>query len=101
MRIEIWRHNWCYQFDQNKRDEVLAARGVDFEEALEIFDTAYFQDESALYENQSRAIGFSRGQLVTLVIEERDDGPNPYTWIVNAWKSTPAERNKYAKYHRG
>jgi hypothetical protein len=51
MRIEIWRHNWCYQFDQNKRDEVLAARGVDFEEALEIFDTAYFQDEPCMKTN--------------------------------------------------
>jgi uncharacterized DUF497 family protein len=95
MVVEIERQGWRYKFDESKRQAVSSARQVDFEQALEIFDGHYFQDPAPLYPGQERATGFAKGALVTLIIEEREDDDGPYTWIVNAWKATAAERKKY------
>jgi uncharacterized DUF497 family protein len=91
----IHQAGWRYRFDEEKCKEVLAARQVDFETAVELFDGHYYQDACPLYPHQERAIGRVGEKLVTIIIEERMDEDGPYTWIANAWKTTLSERKKY------
>jgi len=47
-------------------------RGIGFEEAREVFEHPYYQDQRADDPEQYRAIGWVRGRLFTLIFEVRE-----------------------------
>ena len=70
-------------------------RGVGFEEAQEIFEHPYYQDQRADDPEQYRAIGWVKGRLFTVIFEIREDRMGEYCHLVTLWQATPQERRLY------
>jgi uncharacterized DUF497 family protein len=70
-------------------------RGIGFEEAQEIFQRPYYQDQRSDDPEQYRAIGWVRGRLYTLIFEIRQDRLGEYYRLVTLWTSTHQERKLY------
>ncbi|MBI2374015.1 MAG: BrnT family toxin [Deltaproteobacteria bacterium] len=72
-------------------------RGIGFEEAIEIFEHPYYQDQRSDDPEQYRAIGWVGGKLFSLIFEVREDDEGELYHLVTLWKSTREEENLYAK----
>jgi uncharacterized DUF497 family protein len=70
-------------------------RGIGFEEAREVFEHPYYQDQRSDDPEQYRAIGWVAGLLFTLIFEIRQDRNGEYYHFVTLWRSTPQERQLY------
>jgi len=70
-------------------------RGIGFEEAREILEHPYYQDQRSDDPEQHRAIGWVSGRLYTLIFEIRQDRLGEYCRLVTLWRSTPQERELY------
>jgi uncharacterized DUF497 family protein len=70
-------------------------RGVNFEEAQEIFTRPYCQDRRSDDPEQHRAIGWVRDRLFTPIFEIREDNRGEYDHLVTLWRSTREERELY------
>jgi len=70
-------------------------RGIGFEEAQEIFEHPYYQDQRCDDPEQYRAIGWVQGRLFSLIFEIRDDRLGEYYHLVTLWRATPQERKLY------
>ncbi len=70
-------------------------RGIDFEEAQEIFLSPYYLDQRSDDPEQFRAIGWVRERLFTLIFEIREDRDGEYHHLVTLWRSTPEEHQLY------
>jgi uncharacterized DUF497 family protein len=70
-------------------------RGIDFEEAQEIFRHPYYLDQRNDRPEQFRAIGWVRGRLYSLILELREDKVGEYYRLVTLWKATSEEQMLY------
>jgi uncharacterized DUF497 family protein len=72
-------------------------RGIDFEEAREIFTRPYYQDQRSDLPEQYRAIGWVGDKLYSLIFEVREDDEGELYHLVTLWKSTREEEELYAE----
>ena len=70
-------------------------RKIGFEEALELFDNVFIEDHHIDYPHQWRAIGWVKGELYTVVYEDRKDKDGDYYHFVTLWKATKREKLIY------
>lgn len=70
-------------------------RKIGFEEALELFDSVFIEDQHIDYPHQWRATGWVQGELYTVVYEDRKDKDGQYYHLVTLWKATKREKLIY------
>jgi uncharacterized DUF497 family protein len=83
------------QWDEEKRQRVLAGRKIDFAQLNDLLYQPYVEDQSLDDPQQYRIIGFAAGGLVTFIVEYREDAIGELIWVVTAWKSTTQEEKAY------
>jgi uncharacterized DUF497 family protein len=85
------------KFDKKKSEKLRndPRRKIGFEEAQELFDKVFIEDQHIDYPHQWRATGWVRGKLYTVVYEEREDKEGEYYHLVTHRKATKAERLAY------
>jgi uncharacterized DUF497 family protein len=86
-----------FKFDSTKSRAVKQKHGISLKEAEEIFDQAYVVDQKNDDSQQFRAIGWSRGQLCSVIFEIRQDAEGEYHHLITAWKATKEEQQSYAE----
>jgi uncharacterized DUF497 family protein len=86
-----------FRFSRSKSESLRKnpKRGIGFEEAKEIFDHAYYQDQRSDDPEQYRAIGWVQGRLFSLIFEIREDDRGEYYHLVTLWRATAQERELY------
>ncbi len=72
-------------------------RGIGFEEAKALFETAYIVDRRSDDPEQFRAIGWVNGTLYSVIYEVRQDRDGEFYHLVTLWKATKEERTSYAE----
>lgn len=92
-----------FTFDPTKAASNLAKHGVSFEEAMEVFEYDYLEDEDTRYaynERRFRVLGWSGSRaLVLMVVYTPRDG---MTRLISARPANRKERSIYhAAYGRG
>ncbi len=85
------------RFHPAKSKTVLARHGISLDQAAEIFDQVYIVDQKNDDPLQYRAIGWSRGDLYSVIFELRNDALGEYFHLITAWKSTTMEQQLYAE----
>ena len=85
------------RWDEAKRQLVLKKRGIDFAQLGELLNWPYVEDQRSDDPEQYRIIGFAAGQLVTFIVEFRQDQLDEYIWVITAWHSTKQEQKVYAQ----
>ena len=68
------------KFDKKKSEQLRndPRRKIGFEEAQELFDDVFIEDQQIDYPHQWRATGWAQGELYTIVYEDRkDEAGNP------------------------
>ncbi len=85
------RFNW----DSNKNEKLKRERGLGFEDVQELFEKPYYLSQKSDEPEQWRAIGWTKGKLVTLIYEEREDNEGVYYWFVTLWPATKTESELY------
>jgi len=91
-----------FKFD-NKKSILLRnnpKRGIDFEEAQEIWEHPYYEDFRSDIPEQFRAIGWVKGKLFSIIFEIRNDELGEFYHLVTLWKSTTEEIKLYEKHIR-
>jgi uncharacterized DUF497 family protein len=85
------------KFDKKKSEQLRndPRRKIGFEEAQELFDSLFIEDQNIDYPHQWRATGWVQGELYTIVYEERKDKDGEYYHLVTLWKATKIERLNY------
>jgi uncharacterized DUF497 family protein len=85
------------KFDKKKSEKLRndPRRKIGFEEAQELFDNVFIEDQHIDYPHQWRATGRVQGELYTIVYEERKDKVGKYYRLVTLWKATKIERLTY------
>lgn len=88
-----------FDFDARKSRRLRAnpQRGIGFEEAQQIFERPYYQDQRSDLPEQYRAIGWVGNRLYSLIFEVRNDREGEYYHLVTLWKSTREEQALYAE----
>ncbi len=86
-----------FEFDPDKSREVKRKHGVSLEEAQEIFDQTYIVNCKNDDPEQLRAIGWSRGRLLSVIFEMRADSEGEYCHLVTTWNATRQEQKSYAE----
>ena len=86
-----------FKFDRKKSERLRndPRRKIGFEEAQELFDNIFLEDQHIDYPNQYRAIGWIQGKLYTVVYEVREDKGGEYYHLVTLWKATKQEMKIY------
>ncbi len=70
-------------------------RGIEFEEAQELFSRPYWLDQRSDVPEQFRAIGWVRDRLYSMIFEVREDEDGEVLHLVTLWKSTKEEIHLY------
>ena len=88
-----------FDFDPRKsrRLKENPQRGIGFEEAQQIFERPYYQDQRSDISEQYRAIGWVDDLLYALIFEIREDNEGEYYHLVTLRKATREEENLYAE----
>ena len=90
-----------FDWDDSKSEKLKRERGLSFDEAVVIFsDAAHVIVRRNDDPEQSAAIGFAQGRLITLVYEDREDKDGELTWLVTYWKATKEEVKQYERARR-
>ena len=86
-----------FKFSRAKSDALRRnpRRAIGFEEAQEIFSHPYYQDQRNDDPEQSRAIGWAKGHLISLIFEIHEDALGEYYHLITLWRATPQERKLY------
>jgi uncharacterized DUF497 family protein len=86
-----------FKFDRRKSEALKrnSKRGFDFEEAREVWEHPHYIDQRSDNPEQYRAIGWARGQLISVIFEVRNDSEGEYCRLVTLWRSTQEERKLY------
>ncbi len=86
-----------FKFDKKKSIALKSnpKRGIDFEEAQEIFQHPYYLDQRTDRLEQFRAIGWVGGRLYSVILELREDKMGEYYHLVTLWKATSEEQMLY------
>ena len=85
------------RWDEKKRQRVLKQRRIDFATLGGLLNLPYLEDQRSDDPEQYRIIGFVRGEIITFIIEYREDELGEFFWVVTAWHSTKAEKQAYAQ----
>ena len=86
-----------FRFDSAKDREVKRKHGISLKEAQQIFDQAHLVDRKNDDPEQFRAIGWSGGQLCSVIFEIRRDGEGEFYHLITAWQATKQEEDAYAE----
>ena len=88
-----------FKFDKKKSSLLKKnpKRGVNFEEAQEVWSHLYYLDQRSDDPEQYRAIGWIRGKLYSVIFEIREDEFGEYYRLVTLWKATKEEQKLYEK----
>ena len=70
-------------------------RGIGFEEAQEVFERPYYQDQRLDDPEQMRVIGWVGDRLFTVICEFREDRQGEYCHLVTLWRSTREQKELY------
>ena len=86
-----------FKFDKSKSEQIRKNpnRKIGFEEAQEIWDHPFYEDQRADNPEQYRAIGWVKGKLYSVIFEIREDEEGEYYHLVTLWKSTSQEEKLY------
>jgi len=86
-----------FEFDEIKSEQLRKNpnRNIGFEEAQEIWEHPYYEDQRVDDPNQYRAIGWVRGKLYSVIFEIREDAEGEYYHLVTLWESTSQEEKLY------
>ena len=86
-----------FKFDKKKSAQLKRnpKRGIDFNEAQEIWFHSYYLDQRSDDPEQFRAIGWVKGKLFSIVFEIREDNEGEYYHLVTLWRSTKEEEKLY------
>ena len=98
--IETTQMRTRIRWDESKRQQVLAERGIDFELLADLMELPYIEDQRSDDPEQFRVIGFAQPRLVTFVIEYRHDFDGEYIWVITAWKANNQEEEAYERETR-
>lgn len=81
------------EFDEKKRREVLAERGLDLSEAADVFDKFHLtrRDDRDYTEERFQTVGELNGQVVLVVWTLRDESRR----IITMWKLDHGESERY------
>jgi uncharacterized DUF497 family protein len=85
---------WRFTYDAEKRALILATRGLDFDDAVQVFagKTLDIEDDRKDYgEVRWLTFGLLQGRLVAVVWTRRSEGRH----IITMWKANDRERKKY------
>ena len=85
------------RWDEKKRQRVLKQRQIDFAVLDDLLYLPYLEDQRSDDPEQYRIIGFTKGKLLTFIVEYREDALGEFVWVVTAWNSTAAEKHAYAQ----
>jgi uncharacterized DUF497 family protein len=83
------------QWDEGKRQLVLAERNIDFADVENLLLLPYIEDQRSEVPEQYRIIGFAGDLITTFIVEYRNDSIGEFIWVITAWKSTQQERRSY------
>ena len=80
-------------YDENKRLEVLASRGLDFQDAAALFEGYHLtrRDDRDYEEDRFKTVGELNGQVVLVVWTSRDESRR----IITMWKLDHGESERY------
>ena len=92
----VMRIDW----DDSKNEKLKRERGLSFEDASLMFLSGHAVDRKNDDPEQFRAIGFIKGQIITLIYEHREDEGGDFLWLVTFWKATRGEVKIYEKARR-
>ena len=84
------------EYDDNKRREVLTERGLDFNDAAQIFEGFHLtrRDDRVNYnEDRFQSVGEINGNVVLVVCTLRDDSSR----IITMWKLDSGESARFRK----
>ena len=86
-----------FEFDKIKNEQLRKnpKRNIGFEEAQEMWEHPYYEDQRVDDPNQYRAIGWIKGKLYSVIFEIREDEEGEYYHLVTLWKSTSQEEKLY------
>jgi uncharacterized DUF497 family protein len=86
-----------FKFDKRKSRSLKwnSKRGINFEEAQELWTHPHYLDQRSDNPEQYRAIGWVQGRLISIVFEVREDIKGEYYHLVTLWRSTREERKLY------
>ena len=70
-------------------------RGIDFEDAQEVWQHPYYLDTRSDLPEQFRAIGWAKGKLYSVIFEVRQDEDGEHLHLVTLWKATKEEEKLY------
>ncbi len=88
-----------FDWDEDKRSSTLAKHGIDFEDAVRIFDGRPVVHAPSKYPNEERwiATGKLSGQMLSVVYTFRDNKIR----IITARRARKNEKRKYHESHPG
>ena len=84
-----------FKWDEKKNDTLKKARGMGFDEVLELFEKPYHLSQKNDDPEQWRAIGWVKSLLFAVIYEEREDEEGLFYWLVTFWPATKTERKLY------
>ena len=86
-----------FKFDKVKSEQLRKnpKRKLGFEEAQEIWEHPYYEDQRADDPEQYRAIGWIKGKLYSVIFEIREDEEGEYNHLITLWKSTSQKEKLY------
>lgn len=88
--VETW-----FEWDPDKREYCLRERGIDFYDAIRVFDSAHVElPASSTTEQRFRAVGEVHGRCFTVVWTQRNDARR----IITVWPSSRKERQIYHEF---
>ena len=88
------------RWDEPKRQCVMEQRQIDLARLDELLALPYLEDQRRDDPEQYRLIGFVAGQLMTFIVEYREDDSGEYIWVITAWHATTQEERAYARATR-
>ena len=88
-----------FKFDKIKSKQLRKnpKRNIGFEEAQEIWDHSYYEDQRTDDPNHYMAIGWVKSKLYSVIFEIRKNEEGDYYHLVTLCKSTSQEEKLYEK----
>jgi uncharacterized protein len=84
-----------FEWDPRKRERCFAERGIDFLDAIRVFDSAYIELSAAsTTERRIRTVGVAEGRTLTVVWTLR----NGMRRIITVWPASRKERRLYHEF---
>ncbi len=86
-----------FKFDKRKSEQLRknSKRKIGFEEAQEIWEHPYYEDQRLDDPEQYRAIGWVKGNLYSVIFEIYEDEEGEYYHLITLWRSTSQEEKLY------